>query len=83
LIDYEEQMNKYKFELTQKQKDLLDKQIHIEQLEQTVIEKTAEVAHLNETLETGLVQSHHREKYAEENASKALHDIKVLQRDVI
>lgn len=80
--DFDQQMEKFKIELIQKHKDLLDKQAHIDELEQVVIDKTAEVAELNETLETGLVKSHHREKFAEDNASKALHDVKVLQRDV-
>ena len=82
LRDVEQQMDKLKMELIQKHKELLDKQGHIDQLEQVVIEKTAECAELNETLEAGLVKSHHREKYAEDNASKALHDVKVLQREV-
>ncbi|CAF0725433.1 unnamed protein product [Rotaria sordida] len=82
LIDYEQQMDKIKIELIQKHKEVLDKQCHIEQLEQIVIDKTADVAQLTETLETGLVKSHHREKFAEDNASKALHDIKVLQREL-
>ncbi|CAF4784013.1 unnamed protein product, partial [Rotaria sp. Silwood1] len=82
LIDYEQQMDKIKIELIQKHKEILDKQCHIDQLEQNVIDKTAEVAHLTETLETGLVKIHHREKFAEDNASKALHDVKVLQREL-
>ncbi|CAF4150962.1 unnamed protein product, partial [Rotaria sp. Silwood2] len=82
LIDYEQQMDKIKIELIQKHKEILDKQCHIDQLEQAVIDKTAEVAQLNEILETGLVKSHHREKFAEDNASKALHDVKILQREL-
>jgi hypothetical protein len=82
LIDYEQEMEKIKTELIQKHKEALDKQSHIDELEQIVIDKTAEVAQLSETLETGLVKSHHREKYAEDNATKAFHDAKVLQREV-
>ena len=82
VIDYEQQMDRIKIELIQKHKESLDKQCHIDELEQLVIEKTAEAAQLTETLETGLVKSHHREKYAEDNASKALNDIKILQREV-
>ena len=82
LIDYEQQMDKIKIELIQKHKEILDKQSHIDELEQIVIDKTAEVAQLTETLETDLVKSHHREKFAEDNASKALNDVKVLQREV-
>jgi chromosome segregation ATPase len=82
LLDNEQQMDKIKIELVQKHKEILDKQSHIDELEQIVIDKTADVAELTETLETGLVRSHHREKSAEENASKALHDIKILQREV-
>lgn len=82
LRDSEQHMNKLKIELIQKHKELLDKQSHIDELEQIVIEKSAEVAELSETLETGLVKSHHREKFAEDNASKAIHDVKVLQREV-
>jgi len=82
LIDYEQEMEKIKNELIQKHKEALDKQSHIDELEQIVIDKTAEVAQLSETLETGLVKSHHREKYAEDNATKAFHDVKVLQREV-
>jgi len=82
LIDYEQQMEKIKIELAQKHKDLFDKQCHIDELEQIVINKTGEVAQLTETLETGLVKSHHREKFAEDNASQALHDVKLLQREV-
>ena len=83
LMDYEEEMEKLKSELLQKHKEAVDKQAHVDELEQIVIEKTAEVAQLSETLETGLVKSHHREKFAEDNATKALHDVKVLQREVI
>ena len=82
VIEYEQQMDRIKLELIQKHKESLDKQCHIDELEQLVIEKTAEAAQLTETLETGLVKSHHREKYAEDNASKALNDIKILQREV-
>ena len=82
LIDSEQQMDKIKIELIQKHKDLIDKQAQVDELEQIVIEKSAEVAELTETLETGLVKSHHREKFAEDNASKAIHDVKVLQREV-
>ena len=82
LRDFDQQMEKFKIELIQKHKDLLDKQAHIDELEQVVIEKSGEVAELNETLETGLVKSHHREKFAEDNASKAIHDVKILQREV-
>ena len=82
LIDYEQQMDKIKIELIQKHKEVLDKQCHIDELEQIVINKTAEAAQLSETLETGFVQSHHREKFAEDNATKAMHDVKVLQREV-
>jgi vacuolar-type H+-ATPase subunit I/STV1 len=82
LIDSEQQMDKIKLELIQKHKENLDKQSHINELEQLVIDKTGEVAQLSETLETGLVKSHHREKFAEDNASKALHDVKALQREV-
>jgi hypothetical protein len=82
LIDYEQEIEKIKTELIQKHKEALDKQSHIDELEQIVIDKTAEVAQLSETLETGLVKSHHREKYAEDNATKAFHDVKVLQREV-
>ena len=82
LMDYEEQTDKLKLELIQKHKDALDKQAHIDELEQIVIEKTGEAAQLTETLETGLVKSHHREKFAEDNATKAMSDIKVLQREV-
>jgi chromosome segregation ATPase len=82
LIDFEQQMDRLKIELIQKHKELIDKQSQIDELEQIVIDKTGEVAELTETLETGLVKSHHREKFAEDNASKALHDVKVLQREV-
>ncbi|CAF0922423.1 unnamed protein product [Adineta ricciae] len=82
LMDYEEEIEKLKSELLQKHKEAVDKQAHVDELEQIVIEKTAEVAQLSETLETGLVKSHHREKFAEDNASKALHDVKILQREV-
>jgi len=82
LIDYEEQMDKIKNELIQKHKEIFDKQSHIDELEQIVIDKTGEVAQLTETVETGFITSHHREKFAEDNASKALHDVKVLQREV-
>jgi hypothetical protein len=82
LIDSEQQMDKIKLELIQKHKEILDKQSHINELEQIVIDKSAEVAQLTETLETGLAKSHHREKFAEDNASKAFHDVKVLQREV-
>ncbi|CAM2700904.1 unnamed protein product [Rotaria socialis] len=82
LMDYEQQMDKIKMELIQKHQEILDKQAHIEKLEEIIIEKSAEVSQLSETLETGLIKSHHREKYAEDNASKAQHDIKVLQREL-
>ncbi|CAF0728780.1 unnamed protein product [Adineta steineri] len=82
LIDYEQEMERIKAELIQKHKETVDKQSHIDELEQIVIDKTGEVAQLSETLETGLVKSHHREKFAEDNATKALHDIKVLQREL-
>ena len=82
LMDYEEQMDKLKLELIQKHKEALDKQAHIDELEHIVIEKTSEAAQLTETLETGLVKSHHREKFAEDHATKALGDIKLLQREV-
>jgi hypothetical protein len=82
LIDYEQQMDKIKYELIQKHKETLDKQCHIDELEQIVIDKTAEVSELTETLETGLSKTHHREKVADDHATKALHDIKVLQREV-
>ena len=82
LIEFEEQMDRLKFELINKHKEVMDKQTHIDELEQIVIDKTAEVAQLSETLETGLVKSHHREKFAEDNASKAMNDVKVLQREV-
>ena len=83
IIDYEQQMDKIKFEFLQKNKEILDKQSHIDQLEKNVIDKTAEVAQLTETLETGLVKSHHREKFAEDNATKALQDVKILQCEVL
>lgn len=82
LIDYEQQMEKLKVELIQKHKELMDKQNHIDEIEQIVIEKTADVAQLTETLETGLVKSHQREKFAEDSAAKAMNEIKVLQREV-
>ena len=82
LIEYEEQIDRIKFELINKHKELAEKQTQIDELQQIVIEKTAEVAQLTETLETGLVKSHHREKFAEDNATKAMNDIKVLQREV-
>ncbi|CAF4420440.1 unnamed protein product, partial [Rotaria magnacalcarata] len=82
LIDYEQQMDRIKMELIQKHQEILDKQAHIDKLQEIVIEKSAEVSELSETLETGLVKSHHREKHAEDNASKAQHDIKVLQREL-
>jgi chromosome segregation ATPase len=82
LIDYEQQIEKLKNDLLQKHKDILDKQSHIDQLEQNLINKTAEVAQLTETLETDFVKNQQREKYAEDNATEALNDIKTLQREV-
>jgi DNA repair exonuclease SbcCD ATPase subunit len=82
LIDYEQQIEKYKNDLVQKHKDVIDKQSHIDKLEQNLIDKTAEVAQLTETIETELIKNQHREKFAEENANKALNDIKNLQREV-
>ena len=83
LIEFEEQMDRMKFELINKHKELLDKQTHINELEQIVIDKTAEVAQLTETLETGLVKSHHREKYAEDNATKAMKSEPVFRPDLL
>lgn len=82
LLEYEEQLGKIRNECTQKHQDLLEKQIQIDQLEQNLIDKTAEAAQLSETLETDQVKNQHREKYAEDNATKALSDIKTLQREV-
>jgi hypothetical protein len=82
LNDNEQQIEKIRNDLLQKHKETLDKQLHIDQLEKNLINKTAEVAELTETLETGLVKTHHREKYAEDHATKAFSDIKVLQREV-
>jgi chromosome segregation ATPase len=82
LIDYEQQIDKLKNDLLQKHKDILDKQSQINQLEQNLIDKSAVVAQLNEILETDQVKNQHREKYAEDNATKTLNDIKTLQREV-
>jgi flagellar biosynthesis chaperone FliJ len=82
LIDYEQQIDKMKHDLLQKHKEVLDKQSHIDKLEQNLINKSGEVAQLTETLETDLAKNQHREKYAEDNANKALNDIKILQREV-
>lgn len=82
LIECEQQIEKLQNEISQKHQDLLDRQIQIEQLEQNLIDKTAEVAQLSETLETDQVKNQHREKFAEDNANKALNDIKTLQREV-
>ncbi len=82
LIDNEQQIDKIKNDLLQKHKEILDKQSHIDQLEQNLINKTAEVAQLTETLETDLFKTQHREKFAEDNANKALNDINILQREV-
>lgn len=82
LIEFEEQIDRIKFELISKHKELAEKQTQIDELQQIVIDKTAEAAQLTETLETGLVKSHHREKFAEDNATKAMNDVKVLQREV-
>ncbi|CAF4743964.1 unnamed protein product, partial [Rotaria sp. Silwood2] len=80
--DYEQQIDKIKNDLLIKTKEIFDKQTHINQLEQNLIDKTAEVAQLNETLETDLVKNQHREKFAEDHATKALSDIKILQREL-
>ncbi|CAF4372346.1 unnamed protein product, partial [Rotaria sp. Silwood2] len=82
IIDYEQQIDKIKNDLLIKTKEIFDKQTHINQLEQNLIDKTAEVAQLNETLETDLVKNQHREKFAEDHATKALSDIKILQREL-
>ncbi|CAF4484731.1 unnamed protein product, partial [Rotaria sp. Silwood2] len=81
IIDYEQQIDKIKNDLLIKTKEIFDKQTHINQLEQNLIDKTAEVAQLNETLETDLVKNQHREKFAEDHATKALSNIKILQRE--
>ncbi|CAF4129012.1 unnamed protein product [Rotaria sordida] len=82
IIDYEQQLDRIKNDLLQTTKDILDKQSHIDQLELNLMDKTAEVGQLTEILETDLVKSQHREKFAEDNATKALNDIKVLQREL-
>jgi predicted RNase H-like nuclease (RuvC/YqgF family) len=82
LIDYEQQIEKYQNDLLQKHKEIIDKQSQIDQLEQNLIDKSGEVAQLTETLETDLMKNQHREKFAEDNATKALNDIKTLQREV-
>ncbi len=82
LIDYEQQIEKCKNDLLQKHKDIIDKQSQIDQLEHKLIDKSAEVAELSETLETDQVKTQQREKYAEDNVTKAMNDIKTLQREV-
>ena len=82
LIEYEQQLEKIQRDFTLKHQDFLEKQIQIEQLEQNLIDKSAEVAQLSETLETDQVKNQHREKYAEDHANQALNDIKTLQREV-
>ena len=82
LIECEQTIEKLKNDFSLKHHDLLDKQIQIEQLEQNLIDKTAEVAQLAETLETDQVKKQHRDKFTEDNANKALEDIKILQREV-
>lgn len=82
LLDYEQQIDRIKNDLLQKNKEVLEKQSHTEQLEKQLIDKTAEVAQLTETLEADLVKNQHRERFAEDNATKAFSDIKVLQREV-
>ena len=82
LIDYEQQIEKFQHDLLQKHQDLLEKQSHVDQLEQNLIDKSAEAAELTQTLETGLMKNQHREKFADDNATKALNDIKTLQREV-
>ncbi|CAF3647727.1 unnamed protein product [Rotaria sp. Silwood1] len=82
IIDYEQQIDKIKNDLLIKTNEILDKQSHIDQLEQNLINKTAEVAQLTETLETDLIKNQHREKFAEDHATKSLNDINVLQREL-
>ncbi|CAF4322648.1 unnamed protein product, partial [Didymodactylos carnosus] len=69
LFDYEQDISKLKHELTVKYKELNDRQYHIQELEQMVIDKSAEAALLSETLETGLTKTQRREKCAEDNVS--------------
>lgn len=82
IIDYEQQVNKFQIDLLQKHKDLLEKQNLVDQLEQDLIEKSAHVAQLTETLETEQIKNHQREKSQEDYANQTQADCQNLQRDV-
>jgi hypothetical protein len=82
LISYEERIRQLQNDQSDKEKDILEKQSHIDQLEQSLANKTTEKTQLTEKHRIDLDKNQQQEKLHHDHTSKALSDMKALQREV-
>ncbi|CAF1286734.1 unnamed protein product, partial [Didymodactylos carnosus] len=78
LFDYEQDMSKLKHELTLKYKELNDKQYHIQELEQMVIDKSAEIRHMSENL----VEYERSNNVLSEQVEQLTEDLRLKQEEL-